>query len=85
MNILIVGTGALASLFAARLTHAGHKVTMLGTWREGLDALNKDGVRYVDADGMETSYPVRATDDPRECRDVKFAIVLVKAWQTERV
>ena len=58
---------------------------MLGTWREGLDALNKDGVRYVDADGNETSYPVHATDDPRECVDVKYAIVLVKAWQTERV
>ena len=85
MNILIVGTGALASLFAARLTQAGHDITMLGTWREGLDALNQDGVRFVDADGNEASYPVRATDDPRECVDVKLAIVLVKAWQTERI
>ena len=85
MNILIVGTGALASLFAARLTQAGHEVTMLGTWREGLDALNQNGVRFVDADGVEHQYPVHATDDPHECADVRFAIVLVKAWQTERV
>ncbi|HSG43377.1 MAG TPA: 2-dehydropantoate 2-reductase, partial [Anaerolineales bacterium] len=42
-------------------------------------------VRFMDADGMETSYSVRATDNPRECGDVKFAIILVKAWQTERV
>ncbi|MDX1377905.1 MAG: 2-dehydropantoate 2-reductase [Anaerolineales bacterium] len=85
MNILIVGTGALASLFAARLTRAGHTITMLGTWREGLDSLNQDGVRLVDADGNESQYPVRATSDPRECAGAKNAIVLVKAWQTERV
>ena len=84
-NLLIVGTGALASLFAARLTHAGYDITMLGTWREGLDTLNQIGVRLVDADGAEHTYPVHATDDPRECVDVKHAIVLVKAWQTERV
>lgn len=84
-NILIVGTGALASLFAARLTRAGHKITMLGTWHEGLKALHKNGVRFMDANGIERSYPVRATDDPRECTNAKHAIVLVKAWQTERV
>jgi len=85
MNILIVGTGALASLFAARLTQAEHTITMLGTWQEGLNALNKNGVRFMDADGIEHRYPVHATDDPRDCVDVKQAIVLVKAWQTERV
>jgi len=84
-NILIVGTGALASLFAARLTQAGNNITMLGTWQQGLDALNRDGVRFVDSSGNETRYPVRATDDPRECAGAKYAVVLVKAWQTERV
>ena len=85
MNILIVGTGALASLFAARLIQAGYNITMLGSWKDGIDALNRDGVRFVDAPGNETQYPVRATNDPRECVDAKYAIVLVKAWQTERV
>ena len=84
-NILIVGTGALASLFAARLTHAGFGITMLGTWREGIDSLNENGVRFVDSEGNEARFAVHATDDPRECADAKYAIVLVKAWQTERV
>jgi 2-dehydropantoate 2-reductase len=84
-NILIVGTGALASLFAARLTGAGYDITMLGTWQEGLDALNKDDVRLVDSDGNETQFPIRATNDPRQCIGVNQAIILVKAWQTERV
>jgi len=84
-NLLIVGTGALASLFAAQLTQAGYDITMLGTWKEGIDALRRDGVRLVDSKGNEKRFAVHATDDPRECIKAKYAIVLVKAWQTERV
>jgi 2-dehydropantoate 2-reductase len=84
MNLLIVGTGALANLFAARFTAADISVTMLGTWPQGLAALNESGVRVVDAEGDEQSYPVRATADPAECAGVRLALVLVKSWQTGR-
>ncbi len=83
-NLLIVGTGALATLFAARLTQAEYSVTMLGTWKDGLDAIKKNGVRLVDANGNEQQFKVHATDNPHECAEIKYAIVLVKAWQTER-
>jgi 2-dehydropantoate 2-reductase len=84
VDTLIVGTGALATLFAARLSAAGHSVTMLGTWKSGLDSLRKTGARLVDSDGIERVYRVRATDDPQECAGARYALVLVKAWQTER-
>jgi len=84
-NILIVGTGALATLFAARLSRAGHNITMLGSWQDGINALNRDGARLVDAKGNEERYPVHATSDVHDCAGTKYAIVLVKAWQTERV
>jgi 2-dehydropantoate 2-reductase len=83
--ILIVGTGALATLFAARLSAAGHPVTMLGSWETGLHALQENGARLVDASGVEQAYPVEATRDPVDCRGARYALVLVKAWQTERV
>jgi 2-dehydropantoate 2-reductase len=83
-SLLIVGTGALATLFAARLSAAGHSVTMLGTWKSGLDSLRKTGARLVDSDGIERVYRVHATDDPQECAGARYALVLVKAWQTER-
>ena len=83
-SILIIGTGALASLFAAKLAAKGTAVTMLGTWREGLAALRQHGVMLVQADGSQLSFPVNATDDPKECKGAKYAIVLVKSWQTER-
>lgn len=82
-KVLIVGTGALATFFAARLAAAGSQVTMLGTWKNALAALNRDGARLVTADGAEIRFPVRATDDPAGCADVDLALVLVKAWQTQ--
>jgi 2-dehydropantoate 2-reductase len=84
-DVLLVGTGALATLFAARLSEAGHNVSMLGTWKDGLSSLREKGARIVDADGNERAFPVHATDDPREVSGAKHAIVLVKSWQTERV
>ena len=83
--ILIVGTGALATLFAARLSRAGHLITMLGSWKNGLHALRKNGARFVDADGVEHAYHVQTTSDPADCRRARYALVLVKSWQTERV
>ena len=83
-SILIVGTGAMATLFASRLTSAGLAVSMLGAWPEALTALRENGARLIDADGHEQNFSVHATNDPREVHGAKFAIVLVKSWQTER-
>jgi 2-dehydropantoate 2-reductase len=83
--VLIAGTGALATLFAARLSAAGHPITMLGSWENGLLALQTHGARLVDVNGVEHAYPVEATRDPADCYGARYALVLVKAWQTERV
>jgi 2-dehydropantoate 2-reductase len=81
-SILIVGTGALSTLFAARLSAAGISVTMLGSWLEGLTALKNMGARVV---GEQRAFTVRATNEPSECKGIQFALVLVKSWQTERI
>ena len=39
----------------------------------------------MDAEGNQHQFEVRVTDNPRECKGIKYALVLVKAWQTERV
>jgi len=85
MDILIVGTGALATLFAARLgAAAGHTVAMLGGWQDGLKALRENGARLVEADGREQACSVFATDNPADCRGARYALALVKSWQTAR-
>ncbi|HUS84784.1 MAG TPA: 2-dehydropantoate 2-reductase [Anaerolineales bacterium] len=82
-KILVVGTGAMASLFAARLTRVA-EVTLLGTWEAGLAALETQGVRLVEINGAEESFAVRVARSPEACTGAKMAIVLVKAWQTHR-
>ncbi|MGD2027751.1 MAG: 2-dehydropantoate 2-reductase [Anaerolineales bacterium] len=83
-SVLIVGTGALACLFAARLAAKGVEVIMLGTWREGLAALRMYGVTLVEPNGSQTSNPVWVVGEKDPCRQSKYALVLVKSWQTGR-
>jgi 2-dehydropantoate 2-reductase len=81
-SVLIAGSGALACLFAARLApHA--RVTMLGTWPEGIAALQSSGVVLEEGD-EQRSFKISATDDPRSCEKHRYALVLVKSWQTQR-
>jgi 2-dehydropantoate 2-reductase len=80
-ELLIVGSGAIATLFAARLSAVGVKITMLGSWQAGLAALRKNGVRLDDLE----SQTVQVTDNPVDCRGAKLALVLVKSWQTDQI
>lgn len=83
--ILLVGTGALATLFGARLRQAGHQILMLGSWEAGLEALRKDGARLIDSEGSEHRFDVQAISDPCQCQGIRHALVLVKAWQTAQI
>jgi 2-dehydropantoate 2-reductase len=82
--ILIAGTGAMACLFAARLSAVGYEVVLAGSWKEGLAALRENGVCLVDTDGLERRYPVRVLSDIKDNVKFRFALVLVKSWQTEK-
>jgi 2-dehydropantoate 2-reductase len=83
-DILIVGTGAMACLFAARLAAAKLRVMMLGTWAEGLQTLRSQGVHVISDKGGEQVYSVKVSDDPKACKGAKLILVMVKAWQTEQ-
>jgi 2-dehydropantoate 2-reductase len=74
----------LASLFAAKISATGIPVTMLGNWKEGLAALRLYGVTLVQPDGKQKAYPIRVVDDSSDCVGMKYALVLVKSWQTAR-
>ncbi len=82
-RILIVGTGALASLFAARLAASGKEICMLGSWQAAIESINENGLGLIDSQGKEQKFSVRATSDAQECAGVQQALVLVKSWQTQ--
>lgn len=83
-RILILGTGALATLFAVRLAQAGRAVTMLGSWPAAVNNLNQDGARLLLPDLRELCSPVRAVTTPQQAGVFDLALVLLKSWQTPR-
>lgn len=82
--ILIIGCGAMACFFAGRIAASGQDVKILATWPEGINALKKNGVRIVDGQGHEHTYPIQVSSDPRSYRNSICALILVKSWQTKR-
>lgn len=81
MRIAIVGVGAMACLFAAKLApHA--EIKILGSWRAGVDAIRAHGIRIESVGGAET-VRVLATSDPDAIGMCGLVIIARKAWQTE--
>lgn len=84
IKILIVGSGAMACLFAARLSAAGIPIGMLGSWKEGVNAIRQFGVRMIDSDGSLRTFPVQIFSEHSSLKDIPYAIALVKSWQSDR-
>ncbi len=82
--IVIVGTGALATLFGARLSRAGSLPTLIGTWQAAIEAITLHGLKVEDDDGS-WSAPARACALHDATGAYDLAFVLVKSHQTEAV
>ena len=80
MRIAIIGTGALACLFGARLSRYAD-VFMLGSWIRGIDSINDRGIRIDDACNVE-KYPVQAYLKSATIPNADCVLILVKSWQT---
>ena len=83
MRVHVVGTGALACFFGARLARVA-EVTLLGTWAEGIAAIAGGGI-VVEMSRREEAFPAKAArlGTPLDAADL--VLVLVKSWQTGRV
>jgi 2-dehydropantoate 2-reductase len=62
MNILIVGLGAMGSLYAVHLANNGHRVWALDSWREHVAAVNANGLRISGPIGERVGWPVAQAD-----------------------
>ncbi len=82
MRFVIVGPGALGSVFGAALAKQGHRVLLLGRRTPHLEALRAEGLRLEARDGTVEQLPVSATVDPADVTDADAVIVLVKSVDT---
>src|ERR671923_529800 len=80
MNIVILGAGALGSLFAAHLARAGEGVTLIA--REArAKAFQEHGVRVTGL--ADFTVPVPVTARPQELQRAGVLLVAVKTYDTE--
>lgn len=80
-DLVIVGTGAMGCLFGASLA-AHTRVTLFGSWQQGVHAVRSGGIRVDGPDGPKV-VEVAATSEVGGLAGAQTALVLVKSWQTE--
>ena len=82
-RVVIFGAGAMACLFASRLSKAA-QVTILDAWTEAIAMIQGRGIKIEDAQG-DSSVRVDAYLLGQPVEPADLALVLVKTWQTETV
>lgn len=97
LPIVILGTGALAMRFGAALARAGHAVTLVGSWADGLAALAARGIEvegegtfavaavHVDAVHAGAIDGDGAAAAALPAGGAPVVLVLVKSHQTARI
>src|SRR5450756_1456307 len=83
MRIHVLGTGALACFFGARLARVA-EVTLIGSWTEGVGAIASGGI-ILETPHTEEAFAVKAVRLGAPLDAGGLVLVLVKAWQTDRV
>ena len=84
MRILVIGAGAMGSLFAARFALAGTEVTLFGRPSPHLSAIQTSGLWLAELDGRrrQVPIPVMSRPDALDGTGWDLALVMVKAWAT---
>jgi len=86
MKILVIGLGALGTVYSCLLSLAGHKVTGLSR-PTSIEKIKKDGVRVTGIWGEHSTKLFNVVSDVSEVSNEKFdmIIVTVKSYVTEEV
>jgi len=81
-DVVIVGAGAMACALAAKLTHAAD-LCMLDGWSAGVDWIAEHGIQMQDGEKTLQTDPILASTNPVDYSEPRYALVLVKSWQTK--
>ena len=81
MKIVVIGAGAMGSLFGALLTESGENVRLYDIWKEHVEVIKEKGLD-IELNGKTRSVSVNATSDKRHIEKTDLAIIFVKSTQT---
>jgi 2-dehydropantoate 2-reductase len=80
--IVIVGSGAMGSLFGGMLAEGGLDVTLVDIWQEHVDAIKRDGLTIV-GHGSDRTVRLKATVDPQTITAADVVLFQCKAFANE--
>jgi 2-dehydropantoate 2-reductase len=81
-RVVIVGGGAMGSLFGGLLAEGGLDVLLVDIWKEHVAAIARDGLRIV-GHGGERTIRLRATADPASLEAADVVLFQCKAYANE--
>lgn len=79
MKIMVFGTGAMGSIYAALLADAGNDVWAVDIWPEHIEAINSTGLRVEGASGDRIVKSVKATTSAADAGPCDLYIIATKA------
>ena len=77
-HVVVLGAGAMGSLFGGLVAEGGLDVTLVDPWQEHIDAVKKDGLKMVGYEG-DRYIPLGATTDPASIESADIVFVQCKA------
>jgi 2-dehydropantoate 2-reductase len=77
-HVVVLGAGAMGSLFGGLLAEGGLRVTLVDPWQEHIDAIKSDGLKMVGFGG-DRSIPIGATSNAADVTDADIVFVQCKA------
>lgn len=79
MKIVIIGFGAMGSVYGGLLAEAGHDVVGVDTWGDHVDAINKNGLRVSGASGDRVVNTIMAQTPDDDLPEADLYIIATKA------
>ncbi len=81
MRIVIMGSGAIGSLYGGLLSHAGEDVVLLVGRKPYVDAVNRNGLKIKGVLG-EHSLDLKATQNPSKIDEAELVLITTKAYDS---
>lgn len=85
MKILIIGAGAMGSLFGGRLKAQQSDVLLYNRKNPHVEKINRSGLTIVESDNQETTVPLKVVQEVSKTDAYDLVLVLVKAHATKAV
>ena len=83
MKTVIIGAGAMGSLFGGVLSLSGEEVWLVDIWKEHIDTIRTKGLA-IEEKGKTETISVNATTNPQTIGKADLVLYFVKTYHTEK-